>query len=187
MHVRFSTVVGMALVLTAQIVVRASAAWTEYRSADGRFAILFPGEPQLDSSATTTDLGQVEIHTARCITGDRMCVVTYYDAPSVSDATREKFLDDNCAGFLQGSNLLQKGERKSIALGPHAGREVVGETQDGRAQLTARYFVVGERVYLVMIGTSVDDASSPDVAKYLASFRLLETSGLHEPVGNRSP
>jgi len=66
-------------------------------------------------------------------------------------------------------------------LGAHPGREVVGETQDGRAQLTARYYVVGKRVYLVMVGSSVDDAGSTDVVRYLTSFRLLAGHEDHVP------
>lgn len=170
-----------ALVLVAVAAAAPRLAWKEYTSADGGFAVLMPADPEIEVETTKTDLGPVEIHSAKCVTESMLCVVKYYDAPSVTDATRDKFLDDNCDGFVRGTNLLQKGERKRLVLGPHPGREVVGETQDGRAQLTARYYVVGKRVYLVMVGSSVDDASSPEVIRYLTSFRLLEIPAGHAP------
>lgn len=173
-----------AAVVVACIACTAAAAtpgtvWKEYSSADGGFAVLLPGEPEIGTETTTTDLGPVEIHSVKCVTDSLFCVVKYYDAPAITDASREKFLDDNCAGFVRGANLLQKGERKALALGGHPGREVVGESQDGRAQLTARYYAVGTRVYLVMVGSSVDDAESAEIAGYLASFRLLERPAAH--------
>lgn len=163
----------------APIAAAPGAGWKEYSSAEGGFAVLMPGEPELENATTKTDLGDVAIHTVKCVAGDVLCVVKYYDAPAVTDATREKFLDDNCDGFVRGANLLRKGDARRVALGENPGREVVGETQDGGAQLTARYYVVGKRVYLVMVGSSVDDAASPEVARYLASFRLLERPAAH--------
>jgi hypothetical protein len=173
MRTNIARLIAALLVLCAPAWSRTTANWKEFHSADGGFAVLMPGEPEFESATTPTDLGPVEIHTVKCVADEYLCVVNYYDTSSVTDATRDKFLDDNCTGFVQGAGLLQKGDRRAVALGTNPGREVVAETQDGRAQLTARYYIVGKRVYLVMIGTSVDQASSPEVGRYFDSFHLL--------------
>jgi hypothetical protein len=150
-----------------------AAGWKEYRSEDGRFSVLLPADPAVESATTDTDLGPVELHTVKCVTDRFLCVVTYYDVRLKTGQSAEAFLEANCDDFTRGANLLQKGDRRAVKVGEHAGREVTGETADGRAQLTARYYLVGTRVYVVMVGTSVDDAELPEVARYLDSFRLL--------------
>jgi hypothetical protein len=147
--------------------------WKEYRSAEGRFTVLLPGQPALDVKSTETDLGPIKMHTFMCTTDNLYCGVVYYDVPTGVHKSTDQLLEDTCNGFIQGANLTEKAERRSVDIDGHPGREVIGESPDGSFLLMARYYVVDTRVYLVMVGAAIGDASSPEIGRYLDSFRLL--------------
>jgi hypothetical protein len=169
---------------TAAFPCRALAAeWKEFASDEGGFAVVLPDEPKVEAATTPTDLGPVEMHTVKTVTDTMLCSVTYYDVRLDAKRPAGAFLEGTCQDFVRGANLLQKGDVRAVALGENPGREVVGETADGRAQLTARYYLVGKRVFLVLVATSVDDAASTDVARFLDSFRLLDRPAAHQTGG----
>jgi hypothetical protein len=150
-----------------------AAQWKEFRSPEGGFVVLLPGEPTLDRKATPTDFGQIDMHMYTVTTANMYCSVAFYDVPAGLNKPVDTLLDDTCNGFVKGANLTEKAERRAIALGSHPGREIIGESPDGAFLLMARYYLVGKRIYLVMVGTAIAEASSPEVGRYLDSFRLV--------------
>jgi hypothetical protein len=147
--------------------------WKEFRSAEGGFAILLPGQPSVETKNTTTDLGPIAMRMFTCTTDSLYCSVAFYDVPEGVRKSPDVMLEDMCNGFVQGAKLAEKAERRKISLGAHPGREIIGESADASFLLLARYYLVKNRVYLVMVGTAVDGASSPEVGRYLDSFRLV--------------
>ena len=166
-----------ALALLAFAAVPAAAArpapWKEFRSAQGGFVVLLPGEPSFDRKAMATDFGSIDMHMYTVTTDSMYCSVAYYDVPTGVNKSADVLLDDTCSGFLKGASLTEKAERRAIALGAHPGRELIGESADGSFLLMARYYLVGKRIYLVMVGTAIADASKPEIGQYLDSFRLV--------------
>jgi hypothetical protein len=147
--------------------------WKEYRSAEGGFVVLLPGQPALDTKSTTTDAGPIQMHTFMCTTENLYCSVVYYDVPAGVRKSTDQLLDDTCNGFIQGAKLTEKAERRTIDLNGHPGRELIGESPDGSFLLMARYYLVKDRIYLVMVGSAISEASSPEIGRFLDSFRLL--------------
>ena len=149
------------------------AQWKEFRSAEGGFTILLPGDPSFDKKAMTTDFGSIDMHMYTVTTDNMYCSVAFYDVPAGVKKPVDQLLDDTCTGFVKGANLSEKAERRAIMLGAHHGRELIGESPDGAFLLMARYYLVDKRIYLVMVGTAIAEASSPEVGRYLDSFKLL--------------
>ena len=165
-----------ALVIAAAVPAAAAppaAQWKEFRSPDGGFVVLLPGEPSLDRKSMQTDFGAIDMHMYTVASDNMYCSVAFYDVPTGIGKTNDVLLEDTCNGFVKGANLTEKAERRAISLGAHPGREIIGESPDGAFLLMARYYLVGKRIYLVMVGTAIAEASSPDVGRYLDSFRLV--------------
>jgi hypothetical protein len=120
-----------------------------------------------------TKVGPIQMHLFSCTTQSLFCSVAYYDVVSGERKPDDQLLDDTCDAFVQGAKLNEKAERRQIAIDGHPGRELIGELPDGSSVLMARYYLVNGRIYLVMVGVALADASSPEVGRYLDSFRLL--------------
>lgn len=146
--------------------------WKEFRSAEGGFVVLMPTQPAIDTKSTSTDAGPIQMHTFMCTTQNRYFSVVYYDVPAGVQKTTDQLLDDTCNGFISGAKLTEKAERRAIDLNGHPGRELIGEAPDGSFLLMARYYLVRDRIYLVMVGSAISDASSPEIGRFLDSFRL---------------
>ena len=160
------------LSIAAAAPVRA-AQWKEFRSAEGGFVVLLPGDPSVDKKQMPTDFGPIEMN-MYTVTGENIyCSVAFYDVPAGLNKPSDQLLEDTCNGFIKGANLSEKAERRVITLGAYPGRELIGESPDGSFLLMARYYLVNKRIYLVMVGTAIADASSPEVGRYLDSFKLL--------------
>jgi len=150
----------------------AQAQWKEFRSAEGHFAVLLPGQPAVDAKQTDTEAGPIQMHTFMCTTNDLYCSVVYYDVPAGVRKTTDQLLEDTCNGFIQGAKLTEKAERRAIDLNGNPGRELIGESPDGSFLLMARYYLVKDRIYLVMVGSAISEASSPEIGRFLDSFHL---------------
>jgi hypothetical protein len=150
-----------------------AAQWKEFRSPEGGFVVLLPGEPSLNRKAMPTDFGEIDMHMYTVTTDNMYCSVAFYDVPQGLNKPSDTLLDDTCNGFVKGANLNEKAERRAISLGSYPGREIIGESPDGSFLLMARYYLVGKRIYLVMVGTAIAEASSPEIGRYLDSFRLV--------------
>ena len=149
-----------------------AAQWKEFRSAEGGFTVLLPGDPSVDKKQMPTDFGPIEMHMYTVTADNIYCSVAYYDVPQGLNKPTDQLLEDTCSGFIKGANLQEKAERRAITLGAYPGRELIGESPDGSFLLMARYYLVNKRIYLVMVGTAIADASSPDIGRYLDSFKL---------------
>jgi hypothetical protein len=171
---RFVTVLAvLAIVAAVPAAAAPPAPWKEFRSPDGGFVVLMPGEPTLDRKAMPTDFGPIDMHMYTVTTENLYCSVAFYDVPKGLNKPVDALLEDTCNGFVKGANLSEKAERRAITLGAYPGREIIGESPDGSFLLMARYYLVDKRIYLVMVGTAIAEASSPEIGQYLDSFKLV--------------
>lgn len=144
--------------------------WKEFQSKEGRFAILMPGSPSLEKQMISSDVGPLDMYSYTVKADDMLCRVIYYDVPPARGEANEALLDETCNEFVKGANLQEKIGRRALALGGNPGREIVGKTPDDAFVLVVRYYLVHRRIYMV---TLIAEASSPDVGRYLDSFRLV--------------
>lgn len=171
-------VAGMLTAVAGPFTPRAAAAsgsasaqgWTTYKSAPGRYSVLMPCAPTTETKTTPTDLGPIAMQMASCVTATRFTSVIYYDVPA--SATAEKLLSDTADAFMKGGGFVEKASRQQVSLSGHPGLEIIGESADGQSVVQARYYLVRNRVYLVMVGTAATDVAAPDIGNYFGSFAV---------------
>jgi len=153
--------------------ISAPAAWQEFSSADGNFAVLMPGTPSYEKKNSTTALGPIDMHMFTLnIKRDAAYLIMYSDYPEiVTRAKPEDLLDGGRDGALSNTKGKLVGEQ-NMSLDGFPGREIVVEVP-GKGLLKLRVFLVGRRLFQVMAVGTREMVEHEDASKYLTSFRLL--------------
>ena len=120
--------------------------------------------------------GKVDVHVFSADKGNKSYFTAYYDYPPgyVSKVGADKIFDqrrDGMMGSISGKLLNEK----IISFDGNSGREieVSADTQDGVYLLISHLFLVGNRIYHIMITSPKNVAESSDI-KCLNSFKLLK-------------
>jgi hypothetical protein len=154
------------------------AAWKEFSSAAGGFAVKFPGSPKESKEQS----GEFLLNLIQLTSAFEYSVVyaDYPDWANDSDPARAKEILD---GGLEGavaqvhSKLL---EVKEVFIDKHPGRQYVEQMPNGTV-LRGKTFLVGHRLYQIAITTPNEEGAVPEAvkfyqtaaARFLDSFRLL--------------
>jgi hypothetical protein len=150
----------------------------ELKSDSGKFSITAPGELKEELQSVDTDVGKIDIHMYTLEKSGRAYVVGYSDYPQemINQTDPQKLLDGGRDGAMKNvSGKLIK--EKKITLKENPGRELVldGTSASGQeATIMARLFLVGNRLYQVMVVTPKGADSSSETSDFLGSFKLLE-------------
>jgi len=153
------------------------AAWSEFSSEEGAFSVLMPGAPTEQTQTQNTEAGAIDVHSFVFEQGGVAYLVGYNDIPAVviESAPSAAILDGACSGQIDQvkGTLLNKEE---ITLGAYPGRdmEIQIEDSDGISSLRSRTYLVGDRLYQVMVIGPKGQGASPDTAKFFDSFNLVE-------------
>lgn len=152
--------------------------WGEYKSTEGGFSILMPGNPVHNKQTYNTDVGALDINIYGLEQEGIAYYVIYMDYPDslVQQRTPDKFLDnarDEALANGQGKLLSEE----AISLNSYPGREIKIERADGKTIETTRMYLVGHRLYGIQAITSRENSSSASVGNFLDSFRLVDTHG----------
>ncbi len=146
--------------------------WSEFRPEGGRYLVLMPGAPQTGAQPVALPDGRsVQMYQGSIETPNAAYVATFVDYPAdvISRAPPDKHLDNARDGTTKGHTMRNE-KRLTIAQNP--GREYVVVRGDGLV-MVVRSFIVGNRLYqLIVVGRPGVD-QHPDTAKFLESFRLL--------------
>ena len=161
----------------------------ELVSAAGRFSVMAP--MTLDGKgATAGDPGRPDRPPYFLgPLGDTGYFVSYWDYPPglVQPDKLEKMLDASRDGSVAnvGGKLVRE---EKITLMGNPGRDLVIDTGSsagpGARLLRGRLFIVGNRMYQIMVVTPKNQKSSPETEAFLQSFKLL---GGPPPVSPSSP
>jgi len=139
--------------------------------------VLMPGTPAEQTQAQDTDLGPIDVHMYTFEGGDVAYLVGYnvFPAAVIDASTPAAILD----GARDGQVETVKGtlvNESEITLGTYPGRdlEIQVEGSDGASSLRTRLFMVGDRLYqLVVAGPR---ARAPHQTRSSSSIR----SSLHQ-------
>ena len=149
--------------------------WTEFTSAEGAFSVLMPGTPAEQTQAQDTDLGPIDVHMYTFEGGDVAYLIGYnvFPAAVIDASTPAAILD----GARDGQVETVKGtlvNESEITLGTYPGRdlEIQVEGSDGASSLRTRLFMVGDRLYQLVVAGPKGQSTSPDTIKFLDSFKL---------------
>ncbi|MBT3362408.1 MAG: hypothetical protein HN929_09605 [Chloroflexi bacterium] len=151
-----------------------AAAWEEYTSTDGSFSVQMPGTPVEETDSLDTVVGNIDIYAFSVENSDAAYAVVYSDYPQsmIDQSNVQDMLDDACSGAVEGAQGSMNSQT-SITYSSYPGREI-NLTTSNDTIITQRMYVVGNRLYQLLIETEAGDASSSNVAKFLDSFELVQ-------------
>jgi hypothetical protein len=150
------------------------AVWTEFRSNEGGFSVLMPGEPTPNKVTVNTASGVKEADMFTLNEGElNEYIIAYskYSGPDSRSRSTDKLFDNIRDGLLlvQQGKLLSEG---AINLDGYNGREIAVERADG-VITRARFYVVGNRFYQISARAKTNERAPEAMKRFLDSFRLL--------------
>jgi hypothetical protein len=162
---------GLMLALMGAVSAQAQL-WTEFRPEGGKFYVLMPGTPQTGLQPVPLPDGKsTQLHQGAIEADSVAYVATFVDYPDeiIRRAPPDTHLDNARNGTAKGHKLRSE---KRLTIAKHPGREYIVDRSDGLV-MKIRSFLVGNRLYqLIVVGNPGVD-TLPDTAKFLESFRLL--------------
>jgi hypothetical protein len=159
----------LAALLTAQ----PDAPWTELSPEDKAFTIQFPGTPVKQVEKIKTPTGTIDVISyALKPSKDRPAYLLSYSefAGQPDKLTPQQRLDKAQAGALASTKgKLQS--QKNFTLQGYPGRELLIATPEDQ-HLRTQIYVVGDRVYQLIVVGPADQVASKDADKFFDSFKL---------------
>jgi len=155
--------------------------WKEFSSPEGRFSILFPGMPQIQSRQVPTPDGKavsLVIHTLRTF-AEYGVIYADYPFEVVGPDMARRVLDAGVKGAVAEVQSELTSVRE-ISLEGHPGRALREKMPRGEI-MHARMYLVGSRLYQIAITLPKEDglpdsalkAREETASKFLDSFKLL--------------
>src|SRR5262245_21568184 len=145
----------------------------EFKSAAGKFKVLMPGKPI--EVKQKTPFGTLTMYCWQ--KGDNGYFAGYADLPIEAgepEATTQKRLDNLVQGDKKAFGKVLS-ESKICLDKKYPGREYVFEDPDGQMWTGARFYLVGKRMYqLMVIGGTKNDITTADAKKFLDSLILVK-------------
>jgi hypothetical protein len=147
-------------------------------SKDGKFSVALPGKPTEKMNKVKVGDAEATLYVFSIDQKEPKCgyVITYLDYPKGTvGAEKEKFV----AGVVERNVANLKGKvasNEAVTLGKqkHPGRDVRVELADKKQLYRARVFLVGDRVYQVVVLGAEEFVKGKEVDDYLASFKVDE-------------
>jgi hypothetical protein len=157
--------------------------WQDFRSLEGKFSILFPGEPQLKVDTISTAVGPLAYHTylyqTQDTTADNLVYLLSYceypegtfhkDSTSLIDEFFEVTIDASVEAVH--GELAYHTERNYRS---HPGRFWRINYRSGNAVLKTRAFLVGQRYYSVQVATIRPRSLNTAGDRFMDSVRVIE-------------
>ncbi len=161
----------VAFVLTAGVSVADD---KDFTSKTGKFSARFPGKPKEQDIAAAGASGK----SVTLEVNGNTYSVTYADLPAAAAAVLNmpELLDQVLDGTRDAAVTQMKGkllDSSKIKLDGNAGREFKVELPEKKV-MQNRMYLVGTRVYQVMVVGSKDFVAGDDAAKFLKSFTLTK-------------
>jgi hypothetical protein len=152
-----------------------SAPWQPFNSAEGKFSVLMPTDPELQTRDIHAENGDAKYYRYSAINEIGLFSVMYFVHPveAKDAAERDARLELMCNGIIKNLDGEVTLDRK-IKLYGYPGREfVIKKTEDGNKNVYQwKVFMVGNRLYQLAVTTDAKDSESTDVAKFFNSFAL---------------
>ena len=164
------------------LLITSNPGWEEYKSYDGKFRVLVPGEMQISERVIPTEIGEITYIThffqdTKRDAENAMYMVTYCDYPEYtihSDSTdllEDFFVNtleaavESVAGKLRYSDILNYKE--------YPGRHWRIDYRAGHATLKTRVFLVKNRFYTVQTATERGRSMNQATDAFFDSFAVL--------------
>jgi len=148
--------------------------WIKYDSKEGRYSVLLPSEPTVDSQGATSNSGNKFTQYKATVTGANVVyMIGYFDYSPPTTFTLDKGRDGMVTA-VKGTLLSER----AISLGGAPGREIhVGAKDESGLEFVifARFYDIDHRVYVVQfITTKAGEAADMKANKYFDSFQVVK-------------
>ena len=146
--------------------------WQEFTE-EGRFSVTVPRALIKTMQKEETQIGEIDIHMFTTEYAGIEYGVGYNDYPPDLIGDPQLRLDGARDGILANVNGKLLSEQP-ISIDDHPGRELTAEaTENSRTIITkVRIYLVENTLYQVLAVAPKDLSSSPDIAKFMDSFKL---------------
>ena len=158
------------LLLLGAFTVFAETAMEPYSSAGGAFSISMPGIPKESVQNVDSAAGPLELHQFLVEDGNVAYIVMYNDYPRVPDNQETFFNNVRDGGMKAVKGTLKK--EKTISRQGYPGRAFDIETAD--TLLLQDVYLVGKRLYQVILGVPKADPMPPQATHFFGSFKLAQ-------------
>lgn len=173
---RFSAATSI-IVLVSYLAVafQTDSAWPTFDSPEGRFSVLLPTKPKVEVKDIDSAVGKLTMYTYASSNNVGYFMVSFGDYQNeAKDITqRESVLDGVRGGVVKGLEAEIISENK-ITFDGYPGREFKAKRTVDKSEVIFNWKIVlvGRRLYQLAVVTTTADAASPDIAKFLTSFKL---------------
>lgn len=148
--------------------------WKEFNSNECRCSALFPGTPQSKTQGMQTKVGTLEAKMFMLEMPSAFYAMAYVDYPK--DAVAKGAPDELLNGARDGAVGNVKGKLVSetkITMNGAPGRELRIEAP-GDLNLTARIYLVNQRLYQVLVVAPKAKEGEAEAKKFLDSFKFTK-------------
>ena len=156
----------------------------KFKSETGNFSTRIPASIELletTQSVPTGDpkIGALQIHSFDGAVNQIIYTIFYFDFPkgyADDPASWAPVLDGAREGWLQAASGKLQAQESQISLGNYLGREAIVDAKSDSGQdvtIKARYYLVKNRIYQIMVSVPKGQAISPQMDDFLKSFALL--------------
>lgn len=149
----------------------AESEWIVFSPKDGGYSIKLPGKPTARPLPVDTEEVRTVSTLYELTREEFKYVVGYMNYPlSVEAANRDKFLSRAAESAITSAGGTVTGNT-AISLDGSPGREVTGEVKG--FSYRCRVYLVGERLYLLIIWLPPNKTDSENAAKFFESFKII--------------
>jgi hypothetical protein len=149
--------------------------WQPFDSAEGKFSVLMPSEPELQTRDIHAENGDAKYFRFSAINQIGLFSVMYFVHPVAAKdaAEREARLELMCSGIIKNLDGQVIADKK-VKLYGYPGREfTIKKSEDGEENVYQwKVFIAGDRLYQLAVTTDAKDSEATDVAKFFNSFAL---------------
>lgn len=150
---------------------------TEFTSDAGAFSVMTPATLEEQTQSVPTAAGDIETHMFTGEVGGTAYMVAYSDYPEqvLAQVDAQTLLEGARDGAIQNSSANLVSE-EAITLGEYPGIEVVADVKSDKGEegtLKSHIYLVGNRLYQVMVMGSKGSLDMTKVDAFLDSFKLV--------------
>jgi hypothetical protein len=147
--------------------------WQTVTSAEGRFTVEMPGEPQVDQSSMNTPQGDVTIHSWVVAENGPEYTLMYVDYPEDAAAMDPMTLLRGAINGIARDNKVVSDEETTVSGKPAIAAEVEGP---GGNPVFLRVLMSENRMYQLLVATSQEgkEMFRDDAQRFFDSFTLTE-------------
>lgn len=172
------------MVLTASMSFTTISNWTTYNSAEGKYKILMPGDPSVETKKIPTAIGELTMYIAvveSAMEGDEnliyMSAFSEYPTDKINSDMGKEGLDRFFKGAAEGGAKNMNGTVKTItesSYKEYPARIIIADINLGGQDFVAvqKLILVKNKFYMLQTFTQPGKAENDNIKKFFESFEL---------------